>query len=71
MAQSALERNPDIRFMRTPRLYGHFLYIAPSVSVLMGFNWLDFQDLAGVKGCRPTTDVPSHFQLQSYGPEFL
>ena len=58
MAQFALERNPDIRFIRT-------LSIAPSVSVLRGFNWLDFQDLAGVKGCRPTTVVPSHFQLQS------
>ena len=59
-------------------LYGHPLYrdtplirtlsIAPSVSVLTGFDCLDFQDLArgwggGGCGCGPTTVVPSHFQI--------
>ena len=37
------------------------------------FFWidcLDFQDLAGGGGGgRPTTVVPSHFQIRSYGPE--
>ena len=48
------------------------LFVAPSVSVLTGFDCLDFQDVArwrGGEGSRPTTVVPSHFQIRSYGPD--
>ena len=52
---------------------------APSVSVtvLTGFDCLDFQDHfgggrggggGGVKRYQSTTVVPSHFQIRSYGP---
>ena len=43
--------------------------MVPSVSVLTRFDCLDFQDLAGGEGSQPTTVVPSHFHLRSYGPE--
>ena len=44
--------------------------MAPSVSVLTGFDCLDFQDSArgrggGVGGAWPTTVMPYHFQLRS------
>ena len=70
MAQSALEQNP------TSTLLTRALSMAPSVSVLTRFDCLDFQDLAGggggaVEASRPTTVVPSHFQLRSYGPEHV
>ena len=45
--------------------------MVPSVSVLTRFDCLDFQDLAGGEGSQPTTVVPSHFQLRSYGPEHV
>ena len=72
-----LERNPALR---TPPPVS----MVPSVSVLKGFDWLDFQDLAwggggggwgggggggGVGGSRPTTFVPSHFQIRSYNAQ--
>ena len=63
MTQSSLERNPALR---TPALYDT---PPPPVSLLTGFDCLDFQDLAGGGGGRPTTVVPSHFQIRSYGPE--
>ena len=42
-----------------------------SVSALAGFDCSDFQDFASVGeggGYQPTTVVPSHFQMRSYGP---
>ena len=50
-------------------------FYAPSVSVLTGFDSSDFQELAGgggggEKGCGPTTVVPSHIRIRSYGPYF-
>ena len=57
--------------IRPPRLYGHFI-CPPSVSVLTGFDFLDFHDLAqggGGEGYRPTAVVPSQFQICSYWPD--
>ena len=67
MTQFALERNPDIHFINTGTFYGPL-----SVRINARFDCLDFEDLAGGgEGSWPTTVVPSHFQLRSYGPEHV
>ena len=63
MAQSALERNPDIRLIRALSMY-------PSVSVLTGIDNLDCQDLAGGRegrGLVPQQSCPVTFSFVPTG----
>ena len=63
MTQFALERNPDIHFINTGTFYG-------PLSVRINEVWLFRLSRFGRgEGSQPTTVVPSHFQLRSYGPE--
>ena len=63
MTQFALERNPDIHFINTGTFYG-------PLRVRINEVWLFRLSRFGRgEGSQPTTVVPSHFQLRSYGPE--
>ena len=75
MAQSALEQNPDIHFINTGTFYGLLSVRIKEVGLFRLSRFGGGGGGGGVggvgKGSRPTTVVPSHFQLRSYGPEHV